>query len=105
MLTDIRVLIGELKKNPLATICGLLIACVGGLVMHVVSEQKKHETTTERNQAKIQELTGKILEVERNWAEKLDEVRIQEIGEIKEALKRQTQIEVEQKRLFKKVSK
>lgn len=104
MFNDIRILIGELKKNPLATICGLLIASVIVLVWHIVAQDKKAEIREEHLQVKIQELNGKLLVSEREWAKKYDELRIEQIAEIRQALEKQTKIEAEQKRLLKKVT-
>lgn len=104
MFSDIRILIGELAKNPLATICGLLIACVISLVLYIVSIQKKHETKEEQSQARIQVLQDKNLTIERFWSDKLETVRVQQIQEVKDALERQTKIEAEQKRLIKKAT-
>lgn len=105
MFTDIRILIAELKKNPLATICGLLIGCVIWLVIHLVAVEKRHEAKDERNQAKIHELQVKVLDTERFWSDKVDVIRLEQIQEVRTALERQTKIEVEQKRLIKKVLK
>jgi hypothetical protein len=104
MLTDLRILIAELKNNPMPTICGLLIACIIALGMHFLSEQKRHETKEERLSAQVQELNLKILTNDREWAKKFDEVRMEQIGEMKEALARQSKIESEQKRILKKVN-
>lgn len=101
MFSDIRPIIGELKKNPMATICGLLIATVVSLGMYIVSLQKKHETKEERLEAKIQDLNGKLLIQEREFSGKFDEIRLQQIEELRNALERQTKIEAEQKRLLK----
>lgn len=102
MFSDIRLLIGELKKNPMATICGLLIASVVSLVMYIVSQDKKHDTKEEQSQAKVQALQDKLLATERFWYDKFEAVRLQQIQEVKDALERQTRIEAEQKRLTKK---
>ena len=103
-LSDLQILIAELKKNTLATICGLLIAAVGSLVMHIVAREKKSETKEDVLQENIHNLQIKLLTVERFWSDRVDGIRIEQIKEVREILKKQDQIDADQKRL-KKVNK
>ena len=54
MIGEIKFLIGELKKNPLATVCGLLIASVVFLVLYIISQEKKWDEKEVKYQAAIQ---------------------------------------------------
>ena len=102
MIGEIKFLIGELKKNPLATVCGLLIASVVFLVLYIISQEKKWDEKEVKYQAAIQNLQDKLLTTERFWYDKFEAVRVQQIQEVKDALERQNRIEAEQKRLTNK---
>lgn len=101
MFKALALLIEELKKNTLATICGLLIAAVVYLCLYVLSLQKDHAKKEDALNAKIQELNSRLVEQERESSAKLAAIWQAQINELKEALNRQAKIEAEQKRLLK----
>ncbi len=91
MVNEFRFLLAELKKNPLPTVCGVLIAAVVYMVLYIVDDIKRDN---EIEAAYRQELVA----TEKRCAADKDALRIEQI-------KRLEELYAAQQRINEKISK
>ena len=92
-MNEIKILIGELKKNPLSTITGLCIAFVVFLSLYIKSMTAQHSHDMEAAKREI-------INTERRSALEIDLIRKEQIKEARDAAERQTKIEQEIRQLI-----
>ena len=94
-MNEIKVLLAELKKNPLSTITGLLIAAIVYLSLYVKNQAAGYETT-------IEAAKRELIDTERRCGLEIDAIRKEQIKEAKDAAERQTKIELQIRELIKR---
>jgi len=78
-MLELKGLIGELKRAPLAAICGLLIFAVAFLGSTVLGQHKKIEANERECRVEALRCTEARLEAVRDCAAKIDSIRLREI--------------------------
>jgi len=93
-MNEIKVLLAELKKNPLSTITGVCIVAIVYLSLYVKNQAAGYDRM-------IEAAKRELIDTERRCGLEIDLIRKEQIKEAKEAAERQTIIEREIRSLIK----
>jgi len=93
-MNEIKLLLAELKKNPLSTITGVCIVAIVYLSLYVKNQAAAYDRM-------IEAAKRELIDTERRCGLEIDAIRKEQIQEAKEAAERQTIIEREIRSLIK----
>ena len=93
-MNEIKVLLAELRKNPLSTITGACIVAIVYLSLHIKAMTAVHDNS-------IEAAKRELINTERRCGLEIDAIRKEQLQEAKEAAERQTRIEIEIRSLIK----
>lgn len=81
-----KALVGELRNNPMATFCALMVATIVYLVMFIAAQQKRMDDLQTAYRVEMNA-------TERRCAQEIDQIRKEQFAELRAASERQAEIE------------